>query len=222
MSSGAMKDNIGNIGQSSQERIANFIKGSWNFKNGTSVSHMAIIMCVVIIILIICVCILYSKKISDNDKKTRTLSAVFLGIGGTLIYVLICLLGFAYKSKTLTTGSQKYMNIMINIFKISLFTYIYAVYCIFPLVVYVEENEDIYSHDQKYWGTHTHNHARATDIIDLITNILIICTMIYLVYLVFWHNETSVLKRQLLIIMVMFGVVVGKSIKEILTRIIKK
>jgi len=50
----------------------------------------------------------------------------------------------------------------------------------------------------------------------------VICTMIYIIYLLLWHRDAEVLKRQLLVIAVVFGIMVTKSAKEIIDMIVKK
>ena len=173
----------------------------------------AIIISTLVVIFIIGISLLYSK---DNATKSRRLtSSVILGLGGTLLYCFILMATIAYRSKMMNT-----VQLTINIFVCLMYTYFYAVYCIFPLIIYVDRDENIYdSHNEEESG---HNYSKVVDTIALVTNILIICMMIYIIYLLFWYRDTILLKRQLLPIAVVFGVTVGKSIKEIINKIIRK
>jgi len=193
--------------------ITNIIQGSFQYGDGQSITNNSIIISTLVVIFIIGISLLYSK---DNATKSRRLtSSVILGLGGTLLYCFILMVTIAYRSKMMNT-----VQLTINIFVCLVYTYFYAVYCIFPLIVYVDRDEDIY--DDIKEEESGHNYSKVVDTIALVTNILIICMMIYIIYLLFWYRDSILLKRQLLPIAVIFGVTVGKSIKEIINKIIRK
>jgi len=201
--------------QNMQQVVANLMHGSLKYGDGRSITNVSIMMMTTMLILIVGIILQYSKSKSSQTQKRRMVTAIFLGIAGTLLYGFVCLAAVAYKSKTMSP-----IQTSVHIFKLLMFTYFYGVYCIFPLIVYVKEDEDVY--DQEEEVVHKHNYAKAVDIINLITNILVICTMIYIIYLLLWHRDAVVLKRQLLVIAVVFGIMVTKSAKEIIDMIVKK
>ena len=198
--------------KSIHQGIVNLMQGSLKYGDGKSIANTSIIVIVTMIVLLIGIILQYSKTKSERTKEWRVIPAIFLGTGGTMLYVFISMAAIAYKPKTMSS-----MQMLVHLFKILIFTYFYAVYCIFPLIVYVDSNENIYDDDEKI--VHHHNYAKTVDIINLITTALIICTMIYIIYLLLWHRDAVVLKRQLLVIAVVFGIAGGKSLKEIMNKI---
>jgi len=199
--------------QDLQQRFANLIHGSLKYGDGQSITNVSIMVMTTMLILIVGIILQYSKPKSSQTRNWRLMTAIFLGIGGTLLYGFVSMAEVAYKSKTMSS-----IQMSVHIFKLLMFAYFYAVYCIFPLIVYVEQDEDVYDQDDDV----VRKHAKAVNIINQITNILVICTMIYIIYLLLWHRDAVVLKRQLLVIAVVFGTVVAKSVKEIIDTIIKK
>jgi hypothetical protein len=196
--------------KSMHQGIVNLMQGSLKYGDGKSVANTSIIVTIIMIILIIGIILQYSKTKSSRNESYRLMTALFLGTGGTLLYGFTVMAAIAYKSKTTSN-----IQMIIHLFKILMFTYFYAAYCIFPLIVYVKSDENIY--DDAIVSTH-HNYAKTIDIINLITNILVICAMIYIIYLLLWQRDSVILKRQLLVISVIFGVKVGKSVKEIIDK----
>lgn len=209
--------------KSINQHIVNLMQGSLKYGDGKSIANTSILVTVTMVILLIGIIIQYSKAKLERTKKWRLTPAIFLGTGGTLLYGCVSMAAIAYKPKIMSRAQQ-----IILLFTILMFTYFYAVYCIFPLSVYVKSNENIYDddHDQTIIASDDvvdhHHYEKAVDIITLITNILVICTMIYIVYLLLWHRDAVVLKRQLLVIAVVFGVKVGKSVKDIIDKTVRK
>jgi len=194
--------------------IVNLMRGSLKYGDGKSIANTSIIVVVTVIILLIGIILQYSKVKSERTKEWRLAPSIVLGIGGTLLYGFVSMAAIAYRPKTMST-----VQMIIHVFKILIFTYLYAVYCIFPLIVYADTNENIYDDDDDDDAVHNHQYMKTVNIITLITNILLICTMIYIIYLLLWQRDAAVLKRQLLVIAVMFGVMVGKNVKETMNKI---
>lgn len=225
--------------KSLQQHITNIIQGSLRYGDGKAITNTSVITSVLIVIFIIGISLLYST--SSPTKNRRLTSAIFLGIGGTLLFCFVSMSAIAHRPKTMNQ-----IQWIINLFVLLMFAYFYAVYCLFPLIIYVGQNQDIYgnnSTNQGDVGGHDvdgdrdgddnrhdpdesnrsndyvekqHQYTNVTNIITLVTNILIISVMIYIIYLLLWRQNTPLLKRQLLPIAVVFGVAAGKSVKEII------
>lgn len=203
--------------KSFQQYITNIIQGSLSYGDGKYVTNRSVITSILIVIFIIGLSLLYSTP--TPTKNRRLTSAIFLGIGGTLLLGFVSMASIAYRPKTMNK-----IQWIINLFVLLMFAYFYAVYCLFPLIIYVDQNYDIYNiHNDDYDvyqdSTQEHKYTKVTNIINIITNILIICIMIYILYLLLWRQNTALLTRQLLPIAVVFGVAVGKSVKEIINQI---
>jgi cytochrome bd-type quinol oxidase subunit 2 len=193
--------------QNLYDKLTQFFNGSIKYNDEKFISNVSIISSVIIIIFIIGICLLYQN---NNKKSNRLLSAVFLGIGGTLLYSFVVLMSISYALKK-PTPIQTY----IHLFTIFIFTFLYAVYCIFPLIIYVDKNENIYN-DSKSNNMTSNNISNSVNIIRLITNILVITVMIYIIYLLLWQKNITLLKRQLLPIAVIFGIATARSVYDII------
>ena len=100
--------------KSFQQRITNIIQGSVSYGDGKYVTNRSVITSVLIVIFIIGISLLYST--SNPTKNRRLISAIFLGIGGTLLFCFVSMASIAYRPKTMNQ-----IQWIINLFVLLMF-----------------------------------------------------------------------------------------------------
>ena len=108
--------------KSLQQHITNIIQGSLRYGDGKAITNTSVITSILIVIFIIGISLLYST--SSPTKNRRLTSAIFLGIGGTLLFCFVSMSAIAHRPKTMNQ-----IQWIINLFVLLMFAYFYAVYC---------------------------------------------------------------------------------------------
>lgn len=190
--------------------LRNLVDSKMTFKSGIHLDFITIFVFVILFFTIIGVGLLYGKDKQQQleDKKYRTITSVFLGFAISLAIVFTMILIIAYTG----SGQQTTAPLVFMSFKLMILLYFFGVYCIFPLVIYTANGEDIYyveDDDSK-------RYENTVAVIRIITNILILLAMMYSIWLVLWYRNDIIKKRQLLIPVIMLGIVATGSIKNII------